>query len=140
MIKACDFCGAKNRILASRLDDAAQCGKCHKPLLPLTAPIQIGSVEEFEELIASSALGVLVDFWADWCGPCHKVAPEIDALAKMKAGTLIVAKVDTEALTALAAKYRIASIPTMILFRHGHEVRRASGAMPAIAIAQAFGI
>lgn len=140
MIRTCRSCGSKNRVLVKRLDDIAQCGKCHGPLLPLDATHAVAGVEEFDELVSDSPLPVLVDFWAAWCGPCKQVAPELEGLAKMKTGLLVVAKVDTEALPEVAARFRISSIPTLILFRHGHEVRRASGAMPAIAIAQAFGL
>jgi thioredoxin 2 len=140
MIHACGSCGAKNRILASRLDDLAQCGRCHKSLLPLDAPHPVASAEEFDELVRDSPLPVLVDFWAAWCGPCKMIAPEVEALAKMKTGLLVVAKVDTEAHQDLAARYRISGIPALVLFRHGKEARRASGAMPATAIAQAFGL
>jgi thioredoxin len=96
--------------------------------------VSVGSVEDFDELIRDAPVPVLVDFWADWCGPCHAVAPEIAKVASQSAGKLVVAKVDTEALQAVAARFDIRSIPTMILFRSGSENRRLSGARPAAAI------
>ena len=140
MIHTCSSCGAKNRVLAARLDDLAQCGRCHKSLLPLDAPHAVASAEEFDELVRDSPLPVLVDFWAAWCGPCRMVAPELEKLAKAKAGTAVVAKVDTEALPQLAARFSVSSIPTLALFRGGQLAKRVSGAMPAQSNAQQFGL
>jgi len=95
----------------------------------------MGSGVDFDELVQNSPIPVLVDFWAAWCGPCQTLAPELAKLASTRGGELIIAKVDTEALPEVAARFRIQSIPTMILFRGGKEATRLSGAMPASAIA-----
>lgn len=136
MIVECAACKKSNRLPAARLTDRAKCAACKGPLLPLGRPIPIGSVEDFEELVRDAPAPVLVDFWAQWCGPCHAVAPELAKIAGEQAGKVIVAKVDTEALQQVAARFSIRSIPTMILFKGGKEARRLSGAMPASAITQ----
>ena len=99
-----------------------------------------GGAAEFDELVKSSPLPVVVDFWAAWCGPCRMVAPELEKLAQARAGQIVVAKLDTEAVPEVAARYGIRSIPTFIRFDRGAEVRRASGAMQATALASALGL
>jgi thioredoxin 2 len=118
-----------------RVGDKARCAACKAPLLPLARPVAVRSAEEFDELVRMAPLPVLVDFWADWCGPCRQVAPELETLARDQAGRVLVAKVDTEALPGVAGRIGIRSIPTMVLFRGGTEAQRVTGAMPASAIA-----
>jgi len=114
--------------------DKANCAACKTSLLPLTHPVAITSKEDFDELLRDSPSPVLVDFWAAWCGPCRAVAPELEKIAGKRGPDIIVAKVDTDALPDVAARYGIQSIPTMIVFRGGSEADRLSGAMPASAI------
>ena len=77
---------------------------------------------------------VLVDCWADWCGPCHMLAPTIDALARDHAGRVLVAKLDVDANPAVAGRYDVRSIPTMLLFKDGRLVDRLVGVQPRAAI------
>ncbi|HVY44530.1 MAG TPA: thioredoxin [Minicystis sp.] len=136
MVIVCPSCASQNRLPAGKLDGKARCGSCKTPLTPLDKPVAVRSATEFDELVASSPLPVLVDFWAAWCGPCRMVAPELERLAHGKSGGLVVAKVDTDALPDLAGRYAISGIPTLVLFRSGREAKRVSGAMPADRIAR----
>ena len=140
MIRKCPSCTAKNRIPNGRLHQEASCGKCHTQIGALDRPLPMKDAASFEALIRESKVPVLVDFWADWCGPCKMIAPELNKLARSKAGSLVIAKVDTEKLQAVAGRYGIRSIPTMILFKDGREADRKSGAMGAAQIASAFGL
>lgn len=121
---------------AARLSSAARCGRCKQAL----SPIAVGSAEDFDELISQSPVPVVVDFWAGWCAPCRMIAPELEKLAAAHHGELVIAKVDTEALPQVAARHRIRSIPTLMLFRDGAPARTVAGAMPAAQIASGLGL
>jgi thioredoxin 2 len=139
MIIACHSCGSNNRVPAARMLQAPRCGRC-KTEMVLDAPVRVGSVAEFDELMAGSPVPVVVDFWAAWCGPCKVVAPQLDALAKARAGKALIAKLDVDAVPEIASRYQIRSIPTFVRFDGGQERKRASGAMQAEQLAQALGI
>jgi len=140
MVVECRSCAKLNGLPAARLADRARCAACKAGLLPATFPLPVRSAADFNELARTSPLPVLVDFWAAWCGPCRAVAPELEALARDRAGHLIVAKVDTELLPDLATRFGIRSIPSLLLFRDGREVHREAGAMPAREIIARMGL
>ena len=129
MLRRCSACGATNRVPAKHLTDTGRCGSCKAPLSLLSSPIE-ASAEVFREVIQNARVPVLVDFWADWCGPCKVAAPEVEALAKEMAGRLIVLKVDTEREPQIAGEFRVQSIPNFIVFVNGQAVLQRSGAAP----------
>jgi thioredoxin 2 len=131
IIVRCPRCDRANRVPFSRLGQTGHCAQCKSPLPALSAPVEIDDTAAFAALTLQSALPVLVDFWAPWCGPCQMVAPEVAKLAAMTAGELLVAKVNTEDQPGIGAAMNIRSIPTFAVFVGGREVERASGGMPA---------
>lgn len=124
----CPHCDTLNRVPLARLDEGGKCGSCKSPLFT-GAPIALTAARF--DAHAGAQLPLLVDFWASWCGPCRAMAPVFTAAAREWEPRLRLAKVDTEAEPQLAARYRIQSIPTLVLFHGGREVARVSGALPA---------
>ena len=123
----CQFCQTWNRVDAARAADRPKCGKCSKPML-LDRPIHLDD-ETFARTINETEIPVLVDFYADWCGPCKMMAPDVDELAREKQGLVLVAKLDTDRSQRTAGGFNIRGIPTVIVFKNGKAVATQTGAV-----------
>jgi len=133
-VMSCPECGAKNRLKDSPPDQVPVCGKCKNSLPWIVAGTDISFRKELE-----TSTPVLVDFWAEWCGPCRVVSPVLEDLARDKAGHIKVVKINVDENPSTAGQFSIQSIPTMILFKDGQPVETLVGAMSKAELLEKLG-
>lgn len=136
VIVPCQFCDTRNTVNMARVAHRPKCRneECGKPIL-LDRPFPLRD-DTFADVIANADVPVLVDFYADWCGPCKTVAPVLDAIASELAGRVLVAKVNTDAAPIISQQHQIRSIPTIMVFRDGQQVAQQMGALPRAPLLQ----
>ena len=132
LVVACPWDALLNRLPRSKLDRNPKCGRCHRPLFTGKAVELNGA--SFDSHALKSGLPLVIDFWAEWCGPCRMMTPNFEKAAPLLEPRVRLGKLDTEAEPAIAQRYAIRGIPSMVMITKGREVARTSGAMPTTAI------
>ncbi len=130
----CAACGAVNRIPAGKPAKEAKCGRCGAKLFT-GRPVELNDAI-FQKFVTRTSIPVVVDFWAEWCGPCKMMAPEFAKAAEELEPQVKFAKLDTERNQVAAMQFGIRSIPTLMIFREGKVIAQQAGAMPASQIVQ----
>lgn len=130
----CPHCSALNRVPSERINEHPVCGRCKQALFQ-GKPVELTS-NNFDAVAGRGDLPVVIDFWAPWCGPCRNFAPVFTEAARTLEPQLRLAKVDTEAQPALAQRYAIRSIPTLLVLQGGREIARQAGALNPMQLRQ----
>ncbi len=127
----CSSCGATNRVPLSKVNDNHQpvCGRCKTPLTVSVHPVTVTDAN-FASEVEQAALPVLLDMWAEWCGPCRTIAPVIEQLAAELAGRVRVAKLNIDQNPRTTARFGVRSIPTLLVLKNGREIDRLVGMLP----------
>jgi len=128
----CKHCGTSNRVSKRKINAGLmpKCGNCKEKLLMESKGPIIVTDATFEEEVEKSAIPVLLDCWATWCGPCKMLAPTIEKLADELAGKIKVAKLDVDENPKTAMKLEIMSIPTLLIYKDGKQVANLVGIKP----------
>ena len=132
LVVACPTDASLNLVPRAKLDRNPKCGRCHNPLFQGKA-VELNAAN-FDSQALKSDLPIVSDFWAEWCGPCRMMTPNFEMAAPRLEPRVRLGKLDTEAEPAIARRYGIRGIPSMVMIRKGQEVARTSGAMPTSAI------
>ncbi|HEU4566055.1 MAG TPA: thioredoxin [Gemmatimonadaceae bacterium] len=132
VVVRCPMCATLNRVDLARMEDRPKCAHCGKPIL-IDRPLAVTDAD-FDKVIGGAEIPVLVDFYADWCGPCKVMAPVLDTIAHERAGHALVVKLDTDRNPQVGERFGIRGIPTFIVFNGGKEAGRQVGGVPKQAL------
>jgi thioredoxin 2 len=121
----CAFCAVLNRVDLDRLHGGPKCAECGRPIR-LDRPVKVTD-GNFDRVVADASVPIVLDCYADWCGPCRAMAPALDELAHAHTGRVLVLKLDTDANPVISQRLGIRGIPTVVAFRGGQEVGRHVG-------------
>jgi thioredoxin 2 len=124
-IVVCPNCGKKNRV-PDAASGTPRCGHCHSPLPWVTA----ADDDSYQSVVEESVLPVVVDLWAPWCGPCRMISPALESLARSRAGKVKLTKINVDESPAIARRFNVQGIPTLLVVDHGNIVARQTGAAP----------
>lgn len=126
MNRTCEACGQINRVPADKLSQEGRCGRCKAALGPAKAPIDVDATE-FDAITREATVPVLVDFWAEWCGPCRMAAPAVKKVAERFSGRALVLKVNTDEHPVLAERFDVRGIPNFVLLKGGEVLLQQPG-------------